>query len=205
MRKILAIVLIIMALASTAVAENASVTYYGEAERFVFLPGSEYSDTDLFENFKNVMPGDTVTQAISLRNRSFNRVRVYMRAEGCSEEDREFLNKLKLNVKTSKDEVFDAQADETAQLTEWVSLGVLRRRSETTLNVMLTVPSELDNSYMNRIGTLAWSFAVEVIDDDLNPETGDRFDSTAWVCCAAAVLAAGVVVLILSRKGSKAE
>lgn len=205
MKRVLAIVLIAMTLVSVAIADSASVTYVGGAEKFIFLPGSEYSDTDLFDNFKNVMPGDVISQAITVQNKSLNRVRIYIKADGVSEEDRDFLNQLKLNVKSSRGDIFDAQADETAQLTDWVSLGVLRRKGEANLNVTLTVPAELDNNYMSRVGTVVWSFAVEVIDDDTNPETGDWFDATVWICCAAAVLTAGVVVLILSKKRARAK
>ena len=206
MKKVSAIIMaVLLLLSACAWADNASVTYVGGAEKFIFLPGSEYSDTDLFDNFKNVMPGDTLSETITVQNKSLNRVRIYLKAEGCSDEDREFLNQLKLNVKSSKGDIFDAQADETAQLTDWVSLGVFRRKGEANLNVTLTVPIELDSKYMNRIGTVVWSFAVEVIDDDTNPETGDWFDATVWICCAAAVLTAGVVVLILSKKRARAK
>ena len=206
MKKSITILLaLLLLMESFAFADVGNVTYVGGAEKFIFLPGSDYSDTDLFDNFKNVMPGDTLTQVIKVQNKSMNRVRIFMKAEGCSEEDREFLNQLKLNVKSSKGDIFEAQADETAQLTDWVNLGVFRRKGEANLNVTLTVPIELDNKYMNRIGTLAWSFQVEVIDDDTNPETGDWFDATVWVCCAAVVLTAGVVVLILSKKRVRAK
>ena len=205
MKRVLAIILIAMTLVSVAMADSASVTYVGGAENFIFLPSNEYSDTDLFNDFKNVMPGDVLTENIRVQNDNMYRVRIYMRAEGCTEEDQDFLNQLKLNVKTTKGEIFDAQADETAQLTDWVPIGVLKQKSKTNLNVTLTVPTDLDNRYMGRIGTLAWSFMVEIIDDGKNPETGDWFDGTVWIGCALAVLATGICVMIISRKRTRVK
>ncbi|MFR1759206.1 MAG: hypothetical protein ACLSX2_05855 [Christensenellaceae bacterium] len=57
-----------LGLGSVALADDASVSYEGGAEQFVFLPGSEYTDTDLFDGFKGVMPGDTLTQKITVTN-----------------------------------------------------------------------------------------------------------------------------------------
>lgn len=202
MKRVVAILLALLMICSVAYAGTESITYVGGAEKFVFLPGSEYSDTDLFDNFKNVMPGDVLTESIRVQNDNMYRVRIYMRAEGCTEEDRDFLNQLKLNVKTTKGEIFDAQADETAQLTDWVPIGVFKQKSKANLNVTLTVPADLDNKYMGRIGTLAWSFMVEIIDDGKNPETGDWFKDTVWIGCAFAVLATGVCVLIIGKKKS---
>ena len=68
MKKIMSILLSLLVLCGMALAEEAasgaSVTYEGRAEKFVFLPGSELSDSDLFENFKGVLPGDVLTQQI---------------------------------------------------------------------------------------------------------------------------------------------
>lgn len=66
----------------TAFAADSSITYEGGAEKYVFLPGSEYTDTDLFNNFKDVMPGDVLNQEITVKNTSgdCDRVKIYMRA-----------------------------------------------------------------------------------------------------------------------------
>ena len=98
MKKMMICLALLMALLMTGSAmAAASVTYEGGAENFVFLPGSEYTDTDMFENFKNVLPGDVLTQIIPVQNTSGKQVRIYMRAEPVSEADRDFLSQLKLN------------------------------------------------------------------------------------------------------------
>ena len=58
---------LMLSMALTAYAAG-NVTYYAEADEFVFAPGSNHSPTDLFSNLKGVMPGDTITDQIEIKN-----------------------------------------------------------------------------------------------------------------------------------------
>lgn len=51
-------------------AADSTITFHGQSEGFSFQPGSEYTQTDLFDNFKNVMPGDKVTETITVTNKA---------------------------------------------------------------------------------------------------------------------------------------
>lgn len=55
---------LIVNLTMTAYAAEASVTYEGSAQKFIFEPGSDDSPTDLFPGMKDIMPGDSITQKI---------------------------------------------------------------------------------------------------------------------------------------------
>lgn len=139
-------VLLLMSVTVTAFAEDGTVTYSGNSGDFVFEPGSEHSPTDLFPNFKDVMPGDVLTQKITVKNNADNKVKVkiFMRSLGAQPDSVEFLSQLRLQVKLSDDNemgyMFDAAANETAQLTDWVCLGTLYSGGEVDLDVILTVP-----------------------------------------------------------------
>ena len=180
----------------------ASVRYEGGAERFVFLPGSSYSDTDLFEDFKNLMPGDVRSQTIRVQNDSGASVRIYLRAEPVDEADADFLNRLHMTVTTGSGEIFDAPAGVQDGLAENVLLGSFKQSGGTELRVTLEVPIELGNEYMGRIGTVPWVFLAEEVAVDGTPETGDWFRPALW-CGAAAVIAACIAWILLRRRRAK--
>ena len=83
MKKMLSILMILLMLVGMIPAQASSasnVLFVGGAENFVFLPGSVFTDSDLFANFKNVMPGDVITQRIIVKNNSGKKVRIFLRS-----------------------------------------------------------------------------------------------------------------------------
>ncbi len=213
MKRIITLLISALLLLSSVVpafAEEGTVTYSGNAGNFVFEPGSEESPTDLFPNFKGVMPGDTLTQKITVKNEADQKVKVkiYLRALGAHEESAEFLSKLGLQVQKSEENkmayMFDAAANETAQLTDWVCLGTLYSGGAVDLDVTLTVPVELDNEFQNKIGYLDWEFKIEELPieetDPKPPYTGDNSRIGWWIALMIGALAMIVVLLVWRKK-----
>ena len=204
--------LMLFSISGTAFAADSNVTYEGNAHRFIFAPGSEYSPTDLFPNFKDVMPGDSITQKLTIRNpvKYNKKIKLYMRSLGAAAGSEEFLNQLKLRVQKAGDTVmFDAAADQTAQLTEWVYLGTLYSGGEVDLSIILDVPVTLDNKYQNQVGYLYWQFKVEELevspDDPEPPKTYDPVRPelvVAILCGSAAVL---MLLLLWGQKKREKE
>lgn len=175
--------LLVMSFATTAFAADSSITFNGFTSGFDFQPGSEYTETDLFGNFKNVMPGDTVTETITFTNSATDCdfVNLYMRAEAHDETDNplspkvaeketvatmtEFLSKLSMKVWNGTELIYDASPDQLDGLKSNKFLGTFRTGETATLKVDLSVPIELDNKYANRVGEVDWIFHVEAYNE----------------------------------------
>ncbi len=97
-RRIIASLLIILFALGTAPSFAGSVTYRGESKGFVLEPGSAASKTDIFPEFKNVMPGDTVTDTITVKNDSADEVKIYMRALDPDKDGADLLSQVTLTV-----------------------------------------------------------------------------------------------------------
>lgn len=161
-------------------AAASTVTYEGNKKGFTFAPGSEYTATDLFDGFKGVMPGDELTEAITIENKASycDYIRVYLKAEVHDEKENplsegvaasgetiatmtDFLSKLYMEVYEGEDLIYAASPDQTDGLTEPVYLGRLNLDETKTLTVKLNVPIELDNKYAYRVGEVDWIFMAE--------------------------------------------
>lgn len=179
-----------LGMATTAVAAGSSVTYEGGAEDFVFLPGSGYTDTDLFDGFKNVMPGDVLTEKITVKNscKGCDYVKVYMRAKIHNEEVNPLTYSESYEAKDGKDQAGTAgQRDETVstmtqflkQLSMKVKLGdkVIYEAS----------PDELDGLRGNvLLGSFHYGESAELtveltVPAELGNEYADRVGEVDWV------------------------
>ena len=200
MKRIIPLILALLLLAVVPAQAASLVRYEGGAEQFVFLPGSTYSDSDLFEGFKGVMPGDVLTQRITVRNTTDKEVRIYLRVDPVEEKYRDFLSRMNLQVSAKDGQIFDAAASETAQLTENTPLGTFKMGGVTDLVVTLTVPYDLGSEFMATMGIVPWTFLVEEVIDDDTPHTGDDFMLSTWLLAAGMILAAIAVVLVQMKR-----
>ena len=209
---LLAAVLVLASMSVTAFAAG-TVTYDGDAKKFIFEPGSSYSPTDLFTEYKGLMPGDSVKQNITVKNDpSYGvKVKIYVRSLGAHQESVDFLSKLHLKVaKSEKNKMaymFDATADQTAEMTDWVYLGTLYSGGEVNLLLNLDVPIELGNEYQDAIGYIDWEFKVEELPIDPNdpqaPQTGDNSQIGLWFAVMLGSLFLMIILLVWSKKGNE--
>ena len=197
---------------SATVFAEGTVTYEEGAKKFIFAPGSSYSPTDLFSNFKGVMPGDSITQQIVIKNDVKNNVKIklYLKSLGAHDDSKEFLSQM--NLKVSQDgtsNLFDAPSDQTAGLTEWVYLGTIFSGGEIKLNVTLDIPADMGNEFKNAVGLIDWQFKAEELPieptDPKAPITGEDSNIEIWLLVCIISLAVIVLSSVLMNKSTKAD
>ncbi len=160
----------------------ASVTFEGDSESFIMAPGSSYTSTDLFDGFKNMAPGDSRTETITVKADKLKKnqyVKIYMRAvahdasnplspnvgsKTTLSEMEEFLSKLEMTVKNGSTTIFHASPEKLGGLADNVLLGTFESGDSIDLTVTLTLPVTLNNDYKNRVGEVDWVFKAEVLD-----------------------------------------
>ena len=230
-KRLFSLVLAMVMMAGFAITSSAAgvVTYEGKSgeEEFVFTPGTEYDATDLFTDFKNLMPGDTITQKIRLVNdgKDGTTTKFYLKALGPKDiadgtvlgngndddgfTDKEvyqkLLSQLNLTVKLVKGDktLFDAAADQTDGLSDWVLLGSLRKGGEIDLEVTVEVPSEMGNEFQDVAGVLEWRFKIEEIPDPEIPDTGDNTGTLMYAAIFGGAVMALIIVIILKKKAKE--
>ncbi len=189
-----------------------TVTYEGTSKKFIFEPGSKHSPTDLFSDLKGVMPGDSITQKIYIKNDVKNdvKIKLYIKSTGATKDSADFLSKLNLTVAQDGDsKLFSGPADEAGTLSEWVYLGTFYSGAEINLNVTLDVPLDLGDEYQEAVGYIDWLFKVDELpvepDDPKPPQTGDNFNFVLWISLM--VVSGGCIfyIILTGRKRRDSE
>lgn len=205
--KMAALVLVLLLAAGSAMAAVSDVnfTVQGNEKVFVFTP----ENTDLFRNFKNLLPGDTVDQTITVQNTTPHIVRLWLAADpAVAEADQDFLSQMQLTVKAEDSTIFDATADQqdglapTEDSPYGVLLGTFKNRGTVQLTATIKVPDSLGNAYMGKEGIVPWTFTAEEVIIPDTPDTGDDYVLWVWVAVGG-VLLISLLWLVLGRKKQK--
>ena len=191
-----------------AFATGSNVVFDGEVKDFVIKDAEGKELTNLFTSFSNVMPGDKLTQTITIHNESKETIELYIRALETEEVTDDFLSQLKLTVYQGDKKLSEDSADETAGLTKDVKLGVVNPGKKIELTVVLEVPITLGNEFQGAagMGILSWQFKANqyIPKDPSVPQTGDTVNPAVYMTVMA-LCAVLIILLILFKRKKKEE
>lgn len=152
--------------------------------------------SNLFQNFKGLMPSMEVSQLIKITNNYSKTVKIYLKVEAADTMEptaaaqlEGLLDELhlKLTLKKPNSQTTDVIFNEKASGTtdgKRILLGTYAKHSSGSITATVSVPSTLDNKYMNTEGEIVWIFSCEEVvsnddDDDDDDDEDSSFITTA--------------------------
>lgn len=178
-----AVTLLTLGLAAGVSALESKVVLDGTGD-IVFVP-----ENDLFTGLKNLMPGDTESQIITIGNDYRKKVRLYLRVEPADfpftqarELSQKLLDELDLTLTLSRSGAKDAElyhGPASGGPEKDIALGTFSKGAQATLTATVTVPETLGNEFQDAAGKVKWVFYCEEVvtstsSDDPWEEPEDR-------------------------------
>lgn len=149
-----------------------------DSTHFVTVPGD-----DLFQNFKNLVPGAQVDQLININNTSGYALRLYLRTEAVAETNQELLDILELTLTLTKPDgtqsvIYSGQASGTSEGAN-IPLGSYQNNQSGKITAALKVPVTMGNEFQGAIAKVKWVFSCEeIVTENHNGDGGDDKDET---------------------------
>lgn len=174
------------------------VIYEEGAERLIAVPG------DFFGNLGRVMPGDVLSDTVSLENVSGQEAELFFRTAvpaELNEQEKELLERFELTIHQREKILYSGPLSSEKLQKEPISLGKLKPGEQDSLAFSLRLPKELKNEYALRTSAVDWIFSAfeeETLMERVEaPATGDSAGERylgliiLTICAAAASIAAG--------------
>lgn len=176
-------VLLMVALALPASAAS-TVTFNSKSSVSV-ADGTVYHKTDLFENFKDVMPGDKRTETVTITNKisgssyitAYLEVAPHSNASDIAASPNgkntgsmdDFLSLMTIEVKQGSKVIYSGKAN---QAQKSVSLGKINKGRSMDLTVTLNVSLDMGNEFMDHLGEIDWIIKADIVEGTNLIQTG---------------------------------
>lgn len=144
--------------------QNFTVTFKNRSEGFVRI------GDDFFSNWGQLMPGDTVSDKVQLKNTYGRSVTIYFQTETIASD--ELLKAIHLEIRNKDKIIYSGTMDGAVK--DGVELAYLRRGDTAELTYTLSVPAELNNKYAMMATKTKWIFSAVV-----KPASGVGIDTSS--------------------------
>lgn len=196
--------------------QDTEVIFQGEKKGFSFST----AESDLFANFKNLVPGCSRTQNIQIKNQSEKSVEISLYAEvteqdKISQEEQELLDKIlnkeaQIVVRNGKEILYKGPVSGNPSRKKnsmgernKISLGKFSAGSEKNLIVELSLSPMLEHSNEKLTGRIDWIFCAEGEETSIVssvPKTGDNTKIMMYICIGIAAFLIFCLLVVRRNK-----
>ena len=151
--------------------------------------------SDTFKNFATLMPGDTVSDSLTIANSYSSPVRLFFRIDAIDNE--KLAKQVTLKIKAGEIEIFNGTL---ASAMKEIYLAYMTPGYQAVLTYELNVPAELKDEYELTDAKQKWVFRAELSDGSYTPgNTSDPNNVMKYVyvlggCLAVAAIAGSIVI-----------
>ncbi len=180
-----------------------TVSYNGREKSFVFVNTEE---TDLFPDFKEVVPGDVIAQEIEVRGDHITAATdFYLRAE--VEEGAAIPESVLLHVYLGEKLISSSFLSDEKALAQEVHLCRMEKDGTAKLTAVLEVPTSVGNEISDMQQKVKWIFTVQEQDSDVSRpiQTGDSNNWNFAIAVNAASLLTIFFILFYRKKEEKEQ
>ena len=174
---------------------NSEIIYENNADKYIDIGDG------FFNNLGGLLPGDSISDQITIDNNSSNRIKYYLSVDtkNLTQEEIDLLENVNITINNSKNR--ELYKGKLLQINNML-LGTYNSGSNEVINFTISIPSNLDNEYSKIATKIIWIFSVNEENNNLNPQTWDlRFDLSITLFMFSAV--GLLIVMILEKKGKE--
>ena len=171
---------------SPSFSSDAVLYYNGNTKEFTYF---NLDKKDVFDDFKDMMPGDTRSQTLSVRAGDIKPgTRMYLKLN--SDINAEILKYV--NVYVYENDKLLPSIDDTIEIYNFTKDDVF------TIKVVVKVPEEVSNDAAELVAHLKWTFMIE--EDGNTTEVPRTYDGFNMIKYISMILASLVMIVILIFK-----
>ena len=181
--------------AGTAVAETITEKQISDIT-FSSAGSFEFGTSDLFEEYKNVLPGDRYKKTFEVFNSSKGDLELQLRIYAS---DTELNEKLLLDVSCEGTTLFSGTVAGAGQT---IQIGDIPEGDNRTLLLEMTLPADADNNYSELVDDVIWQLEAEN-NSAAAVQTGDFSDMKPFAVTALVSAVLMVLITAVRRKDTK--
>lgn len=188
-----------------------TVNFKNPDEGFVFA----LNDGDLFANFKDLVPGETRSQEITVTNSWNNETEIFLNAEYIRQQAKDdetyalieklLREKAIISITDSKGNIiysgavygnYDIISNGNNSMKNPISLGSFKPGETKSLYVNLSVDKNTDNNYKSLLGSVKWVFSAEGTSSGIDiPQTGNDLNTVIYAF--ATLMSAAILIFLV--------